>query len=353
MPDVVILNVGGQRHEGWTNVSVTLSIEAIAGSFELGLTELWPDQPTRRVVKPGQECTLSIDDDLLITGRVDEAAPEYNAVSHSISITGRDATGDLVDCSALNEPGEWKNVGLVAIAASVCKPFAISVSAQTDTGKPFTRFAMQPGESAFEVIERACRARAVLPVSDGNGGLVFARAGTARRQTALVYGENIVQAEAAFSDIERYSQYIVRGQQPGDDSWGAQVASEPEARAEDPAIGRYRPLVILAEVPEGQSFEDRAKWEATVRAGRARKANYTVQGWRDEGGALWRPNALVKVDDTMLGINETMLITSVTFSRSEDGTTTQLSLVKPSSYELIALVDEEEDGLWTSEASVN
>ena len=60
-------------------------------------------------------------------------------------------TGDLVDCSAATEPGEWKDARLEEISAALCEPFDIGVSVGDgiDTGEPFARFRIEEAESVF------------------------------------------------------------------------------------------------------------------------------------------------------------------------------------------------------------
>jgi len=58
--------------------------------------------------------------------------------------------------------------------------------------------------------------RAVLPVSDGQGGLLLTAAGKGgRAYSALVEGENIKHINRVKSQKDRFSQYVVKGQQSG------------------------------------------------------------------------------------------------------------------------------------------
>ena len=120
---------------------------------------------------------------MVITGYVDDVSPAYSATGHDVTVDGRDATsqGDLVDCSAIHQPGEWRVSGtLEAIVTILAKPFGIPVKAECDTGTAFRKFRIEEGETAFEAIERACRMRAVLAAGDGKGGLRIIRAGSGR-----------------------------------------------------------------------------------------------------------------------------------------------------------------------------
>ncbi|HEX7124678.1 MAG TPA: hypothetical protein VF406_02740 [Thermodesulfobacteriota bacterium] len=344
MPDRVTLTVNGQRYGGWTSLEVTRSLEAIAGTFTLAVTERWPEAPVRRAIHRGDRCTVAIGDDVVLTGWVDAPRRGFDARGRTVTIRGRDATGDLVDCSAVHTPGQWRNRRLEQIAADLCRPFGIPVRRATDTGAPFRDVALHTGETVFEALERLCRHRAVLLVSDGQGGLVLTRAGTRRVSTVLAEGENLLAAELEDSERERYSRYVVKGQHAGDDTVGGGAAAEPQGEARDPGVKRDRPLIVLAEDQgDAGSFRERAQWEANVRAGRGTQGTATVQGWRDATGALWTPNTLVHVRSTTLEVDGPLLITSVTYHLSEQGSTTTLTLTRREAFDRIPLPEADED----------
>ena len=334
MPNEVTLTIEGRRYEGWTSATVTRSIETIASTFAVSVSERDPGTDARRAVVPGQVCSLALDDEVVVLGYVDGVSVGYDASSHSVDIRGRDLTGQLVDCSAANQPGEWHEARLLDIVQQLAAPFQISVrlaAFTTATREPFARFRIEEGESVFEAIDRACRIKGVLPLPSTRGGIVLGLPSRARAGVRLERGVNILSASGELSWVDRYSVYTVRGQQAGtDETWGADAAHV-EAESRDRGITRHRPLTVIAE--QGVSLPDarqRANWEASVRTGRSRRASVLVQGWResrDEGAALWTPGRVVRLTDDWLGLDRDMLIASVVHARSNNGgTTTQLSL---------------------------
>ena len=108
------------------------------------------------------------------------------------------------------------------------------------------------------------------------------------------------------------------------------------ASARDPGIKRYRPLIVHAEdAGDNGSFARRARWEANVRQGRARRATYTLAQWR-ANGKLWKPNQLVRVRDAFLGLDETLLVAEVRFKLDDQGgSESELSVVRREAFELI------------------
>lgn len=354
------LLVSGKLYGGWEDISVKLSIETISGEFSLGYFDSWHGQTQFTPIHDGAPCEVRMGGDTVITGYVDDADDALDAENDGLTVSGRDATGDLVDCSAVHKPDQWNGQTLPAIARTICAPFGIGVKAETDCGAPFPTVKVQPGETAFAIIERLCRMRAVLPVSDGRGNLVLTSAGRGgRASTPLVEGENILSLNRTRSQKERFSEYTVKGQQgsfaaagetaeviSSDGTVTVRTAAPASGRAKDAGVARYRPLVIIAEgEASGQSPATRAMWEATVRGGRGLRIEVTVQGWRQNNGELWRPNTLVHIESPRRGLNDTLLIVSCAYSCSASGTLTTLSLARPDAYKLIPIAGKPQTGL--------
>ena len=337
MTDQIDLRVDTRIYGGWTSAQVTSSLETIAGGFTLSLTERWPGQQVRRQVKPGMACAVAINGTPVITGWIDDVSPAYDATSHAVTVRGRDATGDLVDCSALAGAGRWMSANLLTIVGDLCAPFGIKVkSGLADALKTVPEFHLQLGETAFEAIERICRIYAVLPTSDGLGNLVLTRAGEGGAAAELRLGGNIKSGGGTLSDRDRHSRTIILGQSLGGDATDPSLITGCHAESLDPAIGRYRPLVILAEAATGDPtwYQRRADWERSCRAGRSRRYTVTVVGWRDANGALYAPNALVRVEDDWLGLHGSILIAGVTLTQSDQGQLAELSLVHKEAFDL-------------------
>lgn len=341
------LAVGGKIYSGWTAMTVTRSIETISGGFDLELTERWDGQAARWPIKPGEACKVVIGGDVVIDGYVDDVDISFDAGSHRVRVSGRDRTGYLVDCSAVHKPDEW-NLKLEQVAAILGRPFGISVKADVDTGAAFSPFKLQQGESAFEAIDRMCRMRAVLPISDAKGGMLITRAGAARAASALVEGKNLLAATARYSWKDRYSEYLVKGQSPAGE--GVTEVSDAQAAtvtstARDAGVTRYRPLIVLAEsATDGASSQDRAAWEAAVRAGRGTKVTATVQGWRQVDGALWPINSLAPVQSELLDLDDRLLIVDVRYILDGQGSRTEIGLTRPDAYRLIKELPKGKEG---------
>ena len=253
-------------------------------------------------------------------------------------ISGRDKTGDLVDCSALYKSGQWFNVKLDRLALDLLAPYGIKVIVQANIGAAFPTHNIQQGESVFECLERAARMRGVLLTSNSQGDLVITRAGKAKASMAIVEGENLLSGHVDLSWKDRYSSYTVKGQTSGD-GWmygnAGKVQVNPKITVADKAITRHRPLIVLNEgKADGVTAERRAKWEKNIRVGRSARITAQVQGW-GSAEKLWEPNQLVLVRAPSLRANFEMLVVSVTYLLDEGGTRTELSLSLPEAFDML------------------
>ncbi|WP_368565487.1 phage baseplate assembly protein [Pseudoxanthomonas sp. UTMC 1351] len=331
------LVVRGTAYGGWQRMRVRRSLEEIAGQFELRVTDRWPEQNMPRTILTGDRAAVVIDGQTVITGYVDSTTPSLDARAHSITIAGRDATGDLVDCAARHKLGEWRGANLAQIARDLAAPYAIPVHTRTEVGAAFPSWAIQEGESAFECLERAARQRGVLLLSDGIGGLVLGRAGEGAIGTALVEGENLLRGEVRNDASQRYASYILKGQQTGDDEVFGEAASALKATATDAGVTRPRVLLLVSEDEGDQAaLQRRAQWEANVRAARALTATVTVQGWRHAHG-LWAPNRTVQLRTPTLGLDRDLLIRDVELICDEQGLRSELTLTPIEAYSLMAM----------------
>ncbi len=348
MSDAVELAVDGTIYGGWQEFAFTRRIDDCAALMSLKVTEKWAGIETRRPVRPGAAYALSLGGAEKAAGHVDGIAVDYDLDNHSVNIETRCAMADIVDCAAaVDGPHEFRNLTLTALAQKLCAPYGLTVRTECDTGAPFARFAIQPGETAWAAIERAARQRAVLAFGDGRRELVITRAGLSGAASGSIrLGENAKSASGRFSQAERFNLVVVRSQQESADELDSESELHPEGRASDEAITRYRPTVIVGEEPgPGQTLADRAAWHRAVARGRGASVTYVMQGWRDDGGAFWMPNTTVHVRDEYMNIDRELLIVAVTHRLTENaGRETELEVAPREAYDLLPEAAEKSGG---------
>lgn len=347
MPDDLSLLVGGFRYQGWKSIRVTRSIESIAGSFALEVSDRWNGNEDPWPIAEEDPCRVQIGDVTVIDGYIDKRSLSATKDTRTLSYSGRDRAGALVDCSAIVEAGTvsgkgtsktwtFHNVDVFELAKKISEPFDIPVSIQSGLGRVLTKnkkVVLHPGDTCFEVISRAAGAAGVIVVSDAAGGIVITRAGTARA-TSLIEGQNILSASVEYDASDRFHRYLISSQVPGTDEASGE-ATRIQAQAIDEGVRRTE-RVILIRPDKGYSIPDsrrRADWEARIRAARAEKVTVTVQGWTQPNGVLWPINTLTKVvAPRLVGVDGDMLISQVEYSVGEGGRVTQIGLVRPDAF---------------------
>lgn len=319
--NAVRLVVGGTEFGGWKSVAIQAGIERQVRDFDLTITNSWPgntDIPRR--VHPGDLCELYIGDDKVLTGYVDATPISYDGKSVSVGVRGRSKTGDLVDCAAIGQPTQWRGAKIERIAADLARPYGVEVRADVSTGAALSH-AVEQGETVFESIERMLKLRQLLATDDAQGRLVFIAVGAAGlATTAIELGANVLKCDAPLDYKDVYTEYIVKGQRPGsDDEFGDTVAGE-TARITDDTINRRRVLLIKqGGESTASSATDRVRYERAHRKAVALAATYTVAGWRQADGTLWRHNMRVRVRDAVVGIDDEFVIAEIQYQLSEAG----------------------------------
>lgn len=331
MPDAS-LTVNGQRFLGWTEVSVTRSLQQLAHSFDFSYAEQFSGEERPVPILEGASCQVYLGDTVVMDGYVDDAEIAYDATSHRLHVCGRSKTADLIDCTAIyaTGKGQWRNQPLAQIAADLVQPFGLTVRVSADLGAPLRKFSLQHSETVYEALDRACRSRGVVMQTSPQSELVLTRATTTRRtETVLEYGKNVIAGNRSGSWRDRFRDYTCKSQTSGQPNFFGAVAAQPKRTAHDPDITRYRPLIVLSEHQEtGAELQKRVDYERNYRAGQSQKLQYTVLGWENAEG-LWEPNVLVRVRDNVLRVHKELLILSVQQTKGAGGTVTNLELADP------------------------
>ena len=332
------LIVDGTVYKGWTTLQAVSAIDAIAGEFAISA-----EQSGDIMIYPGASAVLKLKNQIVCSGYISRAGADLSAADCGLTLGGADKTVDLAECSAMAEPDEWFNLNLHEIAVKLCSPFKIKVVNQVgDTGEVFKSFKIQLGESVFDALDRAAKARAVLVTSNETGNLVLTRAGLNGTAESLIFGKNILNAAFSTDWSNRFSDYTVKNQTSLIDD--TQESANATGTSRDLNVKRYRPLLQVVQNAEaGVSVSDMAAWEASVRSGCCAGIDITVQGWAQSDGVLWRKNTLSRVSIPRWGIDAKLLIKQVAFSLDKAGAKTKLTLVSPDAYKRLRVVEKAKD----------
>lgn len=362
------LTIGGVQYDQWLSGEVTRDLKDFSGEFSFTFrdqvrsmkTFIYSSVGTPYKLRPGPEVVIRIDGRIVLKGFVEKVRPELSERQASVTISGRDKTGDLIDCAAMKDTAEYRNVKLEDAARRIAEPFGISVRSEIDTGEPFARYSLDLAETAFSAIEKGTRSRHALILSDGIGGVVITRTGKTRAPAHLVVPGNALMTGGEFSHEKRFSETVVRGQgeqagkkrgagkldvsaEPiaaGDRQPGNGAATEQErkgtaatGRAKDDEITRYRPAVHLARSKaDNVSAQDEADWRSRTARAEGEEFSYTVKGF-SANGQLWTVNQLAYVSDSFLDVERDMLISRTRYVEDASGRVTEIGVVSPEAFD--------------------
>jgi prophage tail gpP-like protein len=325
MNDDVILKVNGMNYHGWIAIEIRESIRSLAGMFNLTVSDSWLAKRKPWFIVPGDYCELYIGKDQMITGYLDDLDYSVNANSREISFSGRDKTGDLVDCSVEGQ-FQWANLKLEALLNKICSPFGVKVINNAGINPDVKQFNCNPGDSPHDAIDELSKKYGFIASSNSEGNLVIVKVGDIRAVDALVEGVNFLDGSIKIDHKDRFSKYILKGKAAGsDESDGLHVSSI----ALDDGIKRYRPKVITTTSDSHETnLDKRSQWEKNLRESKSTAGSVSLKGWRQSNGSLWKKNMLVPFKSSYLGLDTEFLVGDITYTLNDQGRRVSMDLLR-------------------------
>lgn len=365
----VSLLVDNKRYSGWESVEIISALDTVARSFNLGISLNTPNSWSLKDFLVGKKVQIFIDDDLVLSGYIEQTPVSYDANQKTISIAGRSKTGDLIDCCAFpsGEPipdvkewenkitpkgtvvpyakttaRNWKNEKIERIIANLIAPYGIKLISEVNLPDIKNNFSITNTDKIIDSIRNLTKNADLLFSDNENGDLVLVKKATNeadKQTTKIVLGKHILRGSAKFDGTKIHSKYVVVGQDKGsNNSFGKQISS-PSANADSSFdIGRTRYICTKAKgQSDSKNCQKEADGDAKYYANEFYKATYVVQGWRYDDAHLWKVNQLVQIEDPFLckdGV-QWHLIKSVKFSlTNQGGMTTELEVVPPDGFRI-------------------
>lgn len=344
------LEVNGTEYTNFTSASAEIRLDALSRtfSFEAATTKGNP-----LPFNGGEKCRVIVDNLPVVTGYIEVISGNYDGNSHSVMVQGRCKTGDLLDSTISPLSDIKEKVSLKSIIEKVIADIGVDISVVDNANPALFNDAedieaAEPGDNAFEFLEKLARKRQVLLTSNGDGDIVIEKTNLTDSLGSLQHfvggsGNNILSASFSYDQTGRFNVYQFKSglnPNPLNNAGTTSIATivNQGGLVRDTQIRAGRQLVLVTEGGSSdKQSEDRATWEANVRKARGRVYSAVVRGYRPTPNAadLWNVNRLVTVTDDFASINAQMLINSVAFSYSlQSGKTTTISVVEKNAYSL-------------------
>jgi prophage tail gpP-like protein len=328
--EFVTISAGGGQWSAFKNINVKAAFNEAARSFEFEVAAELGASATNAIFSVGTEISIRANGDLLLTGYIDAREPSFAAKKAEILVSGRSKSADLIDGSGEHETGQFENKDPLEIGQEISKEYAAKWETDQQL-KKIEQYQLQPGETCFRCVEKMARDQGMTITGTAEGNAKITKAGNKRMGGGLIEGQNILSGTAHHNGKNRHSKIIVRGQRPfGHGKENLEI----EAELEDGSVKRHRTIILIQDDDTTKErAEKRAKNRKNRAKGNALKATISTQGFRDEGGQLWEPGALVWTESPFLDIAQDMLIESVNYKQDEGGSIATLQLVDPAAYD--------------------
>ncbi|KNC89896.1 phage baseplate assembly protein [Trabulsiella odontotermitis] len=369
--DKVTLVIDGKIHGSWSRYQIDSDflIPSDAWSVTLGL----PDGVFPKAIARGVPVLVRVGDDVVMTGRVDTVQRRVSRQQVSLALTGRDGAATLVDCAS--PVFTSRMLSLEEVIARVVRPLGIkNIRISAESSLRSDKVSVEPGERAWDTLERAAAARGLWPWFEPDGTLVIGGPDYTQDPVATLVlnrdgrGNNVLDLSdrssinGTFSELTILAQGHAQGKKSGtvlevvdvesdaaDGDNGDEdfvvSAGSPEngfnalrTVVRDTTVPYYRPQIMVVGDADNQEQVD---YRAKKAMADARLAGYEltaiVKGHRMQSGKLWTPGQRIRVRSEPHGIDDIYFLMGREFSGGRpDNTITTLRL--------------KEDGIWIPDA---
>ncbi len=352
------IEVNNQKFKGFKTVSVTKSLENFVDIFNITISTKEKIINNQRIpqnlIKVQDKIRIFIDENLILTGFVDQLSISYDVDNHETIISGRSRTSDLVDSNMKQISYTIKDFKQLIEAVLSDNGYTdISVSSDTtikqieektnDSGFSFQeeKDTKVSNQTIFEFLDLYAQKVQILLRTDEEGNILLTREETENTIGNLIstknnLNNNIISASISIDNTNRFRFNELQSQGDNKSYWKS--TTNQTSSSDDTLVRSPRRKITVAKSSSLTSeLTDLAKWGVNLR--RAKSINYTcaVQGYYNDkkSTSLWNINKLVKVLDDKCLLDGQFLIKDVTFNKSvEEGSTTTLNITNRGAFTL-------------------
>lgn len=338
----------GRTYENFDSIDVTTSIDDMCGTFSFKTT-LNPDLPFGK----GSFISVYSNGKPLCSGFIEKVSGSISEGDASVTFSGRDLLGDLVDSSVVGTASQVE--GAIALP-ELCRRYldALGIKAQVEnlagTIEPFDKqdiTAVEFGAKAGETLQSFARKRQLFITSFGDGRLYIFKPPTKVSYPKLTV-DDLLDRTFSFDDTNRFYKIDIGSEDNASAkdtgiidavlnlASGVSDSTEqanPISRVSsvfDKSIRKTRYLQVTAEESmSDEELKQKAYEESDVRRTDGFSYSVTVPTH------IYRTGTLISIEDKQAGVSGVFLIKSISYSTSDSGNTSNLTLCYPESYQAV------------------
>jgi prophage tail gpP-like protein len=344
MSNQITVLIDNEKFEGFTDISLERTMETVASSFTLSTTIKEEDDRTiLNPLKVQSEVKILIDDELWLTGKIENVSVSYDESSHGIQAVGRDKTADLLDSSIIQKQYTERN--FIKLLTRVLNDNGysdikvinnLSRNIELPSGEVIVT---ESSDTIFSFIDRYAQRLQIFINSDEEGNLVISTEGSEGAGGALVSVKggkenNIKSANITVNSLDRF-RFIEVYSQSDNTTFSKNSISQKGSFEDKQIAGNRRKIMISGKATQKKVLDQIAEWNVVVRRAKGLRYNCEVVGFYTgrDNGLLWQPNTIVQIKDDKCDMDGAYLIQGVTFNKNlSTGSTTKLSIVEIGSF---------------------
>ena len=379
MPNIITVDINDKTFKTVKSLDVDTDLDTFGFEFNLDINIPIEESDFKTL---GEAIKIKVDGEELMTGFIEKTSTSYSADSANLRISGRDKLCDFSDSRVSNKIFKTP-IGFIQILEKLLKETGYKIVSNNiiglqrrlaqneisiineygnvDNFETNESIGFGKDESAYQLIQRLADKRQLVIGTNGVGNIVIRKIGDSRAATILLndnrFGEPNLQNNIKDGSVNRdesklFYEYRIfsksSGIEPTTTTTEGNISrdilkgnsTQYSGVFYDESVRKTRKFIDhVTGLTNAQCYE-RAKWEANIRRARSFDYSCAVSGFRQNlkevtnfsVNPLWRINQLVYVYDKQADIDEELLVKSVKYSKSLNGTICQLKLVDPLSY---------------------
>lgn len=352
----IYLEVEGEKYEGFTDVMVNSSLENFCSSFAFSTTVKekvsFLGKRTGKIqndIKLQSKVRVLIDDIVVITGYVEDLNVDYDATNHTITYSGRDIGGDIVDSSIKQKTYKQRNFAVLLKMVLFENGFT-TVRVINKAGNLYLESSetikTEQGEKIFDFMDRYAKKLQVILKINEYGNLVIMRESDEVVKNMLINNltsdNNILSANLNLTTKDRFN--VVEVYSQSNNKTHTKKSISQKGIAEDKTIRKTRRIAIdLKTASNSPTLKALAQWNINLRRAKGSRYRCKVVDYYSERiqkilflnvgyDKLWKPNTLVDIVDDIAQVKGTFLIQGVEFQKNVNGSFTTLDIVERGSF---------------------
>jgi prophage tail gpP-like protein len=334
MPEPVAITLAsGESYGRWSEVELVRGLDcytavSLSGPFD------HERQEVRRAFQPlaFPSVTVTVADELVLTGHVKDVAPNVDAGMSSVGVTAYSVAHELTEICADPKllPLEFNGLDLRQIAAKlVTASIGVESVFEGQPGAVFARVRSEPDSTIHSFLVDLALQRGFVLADAPSGALLFRAEAKPGAPVARLEGQPLVRVSASFDPSSWYSSVTGRASRKAGRAGSKYSEINPLYRASHPRHFTMR-------IGDTESADVPRTAKAAIGRMVASVVSYTLDlpTWRDPKGKLWAPNTTVTLlaPEAMIYRETELVVRSVTLRQTAEAETATLGLTLPGTF---------------------